>query len=147
MNIKEFDPLHDDKSSNESDLENDELADNSDEEEPLKKYKFKVYATTGELECADSEEYTSPFYSSFNEVYRALAKFERYSHWPDFHRETGTSIQLEGHEEVPLYDFPDMKYAIVVDDLPKLGVSEEEFDEIIYNIGRERQARQNYLRR
>ena len=130
MNIAEFDPLHDDESCNESDLE----IDDTEEEKPLKKYIFKVYAHTGERSSDGSGEFTSRVYSSFNGVYRALNRsIDQYNGWSDLQRVTGTSIRIEGHEEVHLVAHT----KIYIDDLPKLDVTEAEFDKIIETINRE----------
>ena len=106
---------------------------NTEEEKPLNKYRFKVYASTGRRGFADSEEYTSKLYYSFNEVYRALVDFKAYKRWSDLRRVTGSSIQIEGQDEVRLFNYSD----ICIDDLPKLDVTEAEFDKIIETINRE----------
>ena len=99
---------------------------------------FKIEVREGAPGCADDEWYTSKGYKTFQDAYRDLVDFEILERWPQLRHVQKITIWKEGGKDVNVKPYNN---CIEVADLPLLGVTEKEFDELLaklsakYNVG------------
>ena len=94
-------------------------------------YYFKVRVREGAPGWADDDSYTSYSFKTFADAYKSLVSFKPYRYWRNFRRVQVMQIWREGYPKVNVCGDG---YAIEIADLPKLGVTEEEIDEIIASV-------------
>ena len=92
---------------------------------------FYIEVREGAPGYADNEWYTSDGYKTFQEAYTALVRFEIGRHWPQLRSVRTISIWKEGKEHV---DVKTTDNGINIDDLHLLGVTEEEYDELLAEL-------------
>ena len=98
---------------------------------PEEDYYFKVNVREGAPGWADDASYTSQPFNTFADVYVTLVFFNPRRYWRHLRRVQGMYIWKEGQPKVYVYEDG---CAIDVKELPKLCVTEEDFDTIIASI-------------
>ena len=94
-------------------------------------YYFKVEVREGPLGFSGDETYWSKSFTSFRAAYTALVDFRPQREWTHFRYVQRMYIWREGYSKVYVGM---MGSVIKVEDLPKLGVTKEEFDKIIEEV-------------
>ena len=94
-------------------------------------YYFHVDVREGAPGCADDDYYKSHAYGTFEDAYKALVLFDPRRKWRHFRMVQRQMIWREGGEKVNVYGDG---CAIQLTDLPKLGVTEKQLDDVIESI-------------
>ena len=94
-------------------------------------YYFKVNVREGAPGWADDDSYTSRPFKTFADAYEALVIFNPHRLWRHLRRVQEMHIWRKGHPMVTVFEDG---CAIKIEDLHKLDVTEDEFDEIIVRI-------------
>ena len=89
---------------------------------------FKIEVREGAPGCADDDWETSKGYKTFQDAYKALVDFEIAERWPQLRHVQKITIWREGGNVVKVDPYIN---GIEMVDLPLLGVTEKEFDELL----------------
>ena len=98
------------------------------------KYHFQVDVREGRPGFCDDATYTSNPYSTFAECYRACCYFRPESHWKHHRLTTSMTMRRGAGPLVKVRETATECGVIYVDDLPLLGITEEEFDHVVLNM-------------
>ena len=97
-------------------------------------YFFQVNARTGAPGFADYNCYISRRYITFSEAYRELVGFSPQKQWHTLRNVQHVWIWKEGIEKLGICFYDNLACTIDIEDLPKLGVCEEDFYILIESI-------------
>ena len=90
------------------------------------KYYFNYEVREGQPGCADDDSYVNRPYDTFKSAYRNMVSFDVDRFWPYLRSVRGLWIWQEGQPKVNV----ESSFGITTDDLPKLGVTKEEFSSL-----------------
>jgi hypothetical protein len=99
-------------------------------------YRFHVHVREGAPGFSDDDSYDSPSYATFEECYKKCVLFKPEAHWTHHRYTQSVSMSKNKGQHVPVISTAQGCGLIDVDHLDHLGITEAQFDHVIWELER-----------